>query len=76
MTPTQRRVIEEVARGYRYAEVAQRLGIAQQTVKNHVHTVRQLYGAQTNAGLFAALGWLTVPAYEFTYYDQTVTEVG
>lgn len=49
------------ARGYTYDEVAQRMGIRNNTARAHVKFAEQRLGAESLLELLVALGWLRVP---------------
>lgn len=68
MTEQQRRVVAEVATGATYREVAQRLGIPYQSVKNAMHEAKREAGAKTNVGMYVVFGWLRVPPYDVTLH--------
>lgn len=61
LTPTERRVIRLRALGFTDRETADRMGIAEQTVKNHVRNARERNAQDSFVGLLIALGWLEVP---------------
>jgi len=77
LTPTQLRVMSEIATGATYKEVAQRLSMANQSVKNHAYDARKRLRAESNTQAFVYLGWLRVPAYSWTlseYGDWILTD--
>jgi DNA-binding CsgD family transcriptional regulator len=64
MTDREREVMVQLASGASYAEVAKRLGISYQNVKNHAFKARARERVGSNMELFAKLGWLVVTDLE------------
>lgn len=56
LTPREREVVSLVAEGLTNGEIAQRLGVAQSTVKNHVRSCLEKLGYERRAqlGVYAA----------------------
>ncbi|MBW2559827.1 MAG: hypothetical protein JRE40_03110 [Deltaproteobacteria bacterium] len=62
LTVRRRQLLERVAAGETYEEVAQALGIKQQTVRNEMHRLMRRMGARNRAqavGIAAQQGWIT-----------------
>lgn len=55
LTPAERRVALEVAKGYTDREIAEALGISHQTVRNHLGRVYRKLGVHTRLRLALAL---------------------
>lgn len=51
LSPRQLQVVDRLAHGGSYADVAEALDIEQNTVKTHIHTVIKMWGAGTRTGL-------------------------
>jgi len=69
LSPREREVLAQAARGQRNREIAERLGVSEQTVKNHLSSAMHKLGApnRTRAVMYAVRhGWLSV--------DETVEE--
>ena len=49
ISPSELRVLELVAQGYTYPEVASRLGVALSTVKTHMQRLSRRWGAHNSA---------------------------
>lgn len=63
LSPREREVLAEAARGHRNREIAERLGVSEQTIKNHLSSAMHKLGApnRTRAVLYAVRqGWLSV----------------
>lgn len=61
LTPTELRVLHLKAQGLTSLEAAGRLGVSDQTVKNHMTGVYEALGVDSLASALAAVGWLKVP---------------
>jgi DNA-binding CsgD family transcriptional regulator len=61
VTPAQLRALQEIARGDGYKKAGARLGVSEQTIKNHAADAYKRIGANTAIEAFAKLGWLKVP---------------
>jgi len=61
LTPAQLRVLHEIAKGDSYEVVAERLGLHEQTVKNHLQDARKRNGVTSTNALLMKMGWLRVP---------------
>mgnify|MGYP000405260552 CR=1 FL=1 len=60
-------ILELMARGYRNGEIAQELGLALQTVKNHIRSIMRKLSAPTRSkAVLCALawGWITLNPWE------------
>ncbi|GAC1322827.1 MAG: hypothetical protein NVSMB22_09960 [Chloroflexota bacterium] len=55
LSPRERQVLDGIVRGERDKEIADRLGIAEHTVKNHAYDIRRKIGARsrTEAAMWA-----------------------
>ncbi len=62
----------EIATGDTYDVIGQRLGMSEQTVKNHAHLARQRMGVGSNVEAFVRMGWLRVPAYDVQWTTDLV----
>ena len=62
LTPEQYEVVRLAATDMTYIEIAAALGLTEPGVKYRMSRALRAYGADTAIGLFAALGWLRVPA--------------
>lgn len=71
LTPRQLEVVTEVMTGDSYSEVAHRMGISEQTVKNLMAQARARIGASSTIELYARLGWLRDPGAEVTIGKPT-----
>ena len=60
-TPGQLLVLREIAKGDGYKKAGSRLGVSEQTVKNHAADAYKRIGASSAIEAFAMLGWLRVP---------------
>jgi DNA-binding NarL/FixJ family response regulator len=63
LSPREREVLAQAARGHRNREIGERLGVSEQTVKNHLSSAMHKLGApnRTRAVLYAVRqGWLSV----------------
>ncbi len=60
-TTRQLEVMVEIATGDTYEEIGHRLGMSEQTVKNHAHEARRRIEAASNVDAFRKMGWLIVP---------------
>ena len=62
LTPREREILAHIGRtGDTLAVTGSRLGISEQTVKNHCERVHRKLGVTGNLATFIALGWLKVP---------------
>lgn len=61
LTPREREVLVEVAKGATAKRVAYSLGISVQTVKNHMSKIYEKLDTDNVIGAFTTLGWLKVP---------------
>lgn len=66
LSPRELDIVAEIATGDSYKQIAYRMGIAEQTVKNHVAKARQKLGATSTIDLMAKMGWLRLPDAEVT----------
>jgi DNA-binding NarL/FixJ family response regulator len=57
--------MQEIATGDTFVEIGNRLGMREQTVKNHANDARRRLGADTNIEAFVRMGWLRVPFYSW-----------
>lgn len=60
LTPAEWDVVARLIRGATYLEVAEVLGIARQTVKNHVTNAMRKYETTNVRELGYALGWVHI----------------
>ena len=60
-TTRQLEVMVEIASGDTYAMIGQRLGMSEQTVKNHAQDARRRIDVSSNIEAFRRMGWLIVP---------------
>jgi DNA-binding NarL/FixJ family response regulator len=61
LTPKQWLVLREIATGATYMEVADRLSMPYQSVKNYTVDIRNRLGAESTIECFVMVGWLVVP---------------
>lgn len=67
LSPREIAILEHVARGHKHREIGQLLGISEQTVKNHIHTILHVLHVRdrTAAVVYAlAQGWISLPEKE------------
>ena len=57
LTPREREILERLARGLRYAEIAAELGVRAPTVKNHLHRIYEKIEVRSRTE--AAVKWLS-----------------
>jgi DNA-binding CsgD family transcriptional regulator len=67
-------VVYAIAEGLTAQEVGQRLGISEQTVKNHLHSVNLKLGTESRIELLHAFGWVTLPRAVVSTARETWTE--
>jgi DNA-binding NarL/FixJ family response regulator len=60
LSPREDQVMREIAGGETYGEIAHRLGLSEQTIKNQMHAARQKLGARSTIEAFILRGWLRV----------------
>lgn len=62
LTPRQYEVVRRLALGQKWDVICADLGISRMTLARYVQEARERYNVQTKPELWAALGWLQVPA--------------
>lgn len=61
LTDRERQILEAYVEAESARKAAILLGISEQTVKNHLHAIRNKTGTATTLGALKALGWIVIP---------------
>jgi LuxR family transcriptional regulator len=61
LTPREAEALEWLGRGLEAKEIAVKMGISENTVKNHLYLAYRALGVETAAEAFIVKGWLVVP---------------